>query len=249
MIINIRANYPLFITLTIFLLLPLTATAQMFSVGDPEPERERIPGFYSVISAGWEFATFDYTGGAASAAERLDFDDSVLRFRLDTPGLDISIGLGGRLTGMNENSLVNLNARLFNRLQLYRRENVVVLVPIQITTDLMRVSRNNIDSEFQQSSLTLGTGLESALRISDSIDFSIKGTPNYGFSFAQGNLFGGSLFRLDGSAQFYFRNLIGRHALSVGYHFDYRKYDIDDTNGDLNDYDFTSHSITIGYAF
>jgi hypothetical protein len=249
MIINKHANHSLLITLTIFLLFPLTASAQMFSVGDPEPERQRFTGLNSVISVGWEFATFEFTGSSLPIGERLDFEDSVIRFRLDTPGLEISIGLGGRLTGMNENSLVNLNARLFNNLQLYRRENVIFFVPIQITTDLLRVSRNNIDSEFQQSSLSIGAGIGSALRLRNNIDFSINGTPNFGFSFSQGNLFGGSIFRFDGKAQFFFRNLIGRHSLSVGYHFDHRKYDIDGTNGDLNDHDFTSHSITLGYAF
>jgi hypothetical protein len=243
---NIHGIFTIIFTVLLTLLIPVTSSAQMFSVGDPEPVRERVPGLYSVLSVGWEFASFDFTGETIPGEDRLDFDDSLIRFRLDTPGLDISLGVGGKLTGMNENSLVNVNARLSNRFSLYRREKVNLTVPFQITTDLLRVSRNSSDTEFQQSSLTLGAGLESAIRLSNRIDFSIKGTPNYGFSFSQGNLFGGSLFRLDGKALLYFRNLIGNNSLSLGYHFDMRKYDID---GNLSDYDFTSHSLTIGYAF
>ena len=243
---NIRGIFTLFFLIMLFLLIPVTTVAQMFSVGDPEPVRERVPGLYSVLSVGWEFATFNFTGEAVSSGDRLDFDNSLIRFRFDTPGLDISLGVGGKLTGMSENSLVNVNARLSNRFSLYRREKINLLVPFQITTDLLRVSRNNSDTEFQQSSLTLGAGLESAIRLGNRIDFSIKGTPNYGFSFSQGNLFGGSLFRLDGKALFFLRNVIGNNSLSLGYHFDMRKYDID---GDLSDYDFTSHSVTVGYAF
>ena len=124
--------------------------------------------------------------------------------------------------------------------------NFLLQLPIQITTDLKRVQQNNTDTEFQQSSFIIGSGIRTVARISDRFDFSLKATPNYGFSFSQGNLFGGSLFRFDGASQLFINNVLGNRGLALGYHFDFRRYDID---GNQNDYDYTSHSISIGITF
>lgn len=240
---------PFYLTALFFLfLMPQVSSAQMFSVGDTESTREPVPlGLQTTLSAGWETASFDYTGsGSLTDLQRLDFDDNLFRVRLESPGLDLSLGFGGGLTGMNQHSLVNVNGRIFNDIPVFIRERVRLRVPIQLTTDLLSVRRNESDQEFQQSSLVFGTGLASAFRLGSGIDLTLRATPNYGFSFSQGNLFGGSKTRLDGRAQFLFHDLIGRHSLSLSYHFDYRRYKIE---GDQNDYDFTSHSISIGYIF
>jgi hypothetical protein len=235
---------PLFIFSLI--LLPVTAQAQMFSVGTTEEVRTDPLGLHSSLSLGWEFADFSYFGDADLDQNDLSFNESIIGFRLESPGLDIGLSFGGRLTGMDENSYLNVTGRLHNIVGLYRRSNAIVGIPIQITTDLKRVQANRSDSEFQQSSFIIGSGIYSALRVSNSFDMTVKATPNYGFSFSQGNLFGGSLFRFDGRTQFIFRNVIGNSDFSFSYHFDYRRYDID---GDQNDYDFMSHSISIGYIF
>jgi hypothetical protein len=238
--------YPVLLILPFLLIFPSTASAQMFSIGDAEPIQTRTFGIYSMLGISWEMATFEHTAGVAAPNELLDFDEGILRVRFETPGLDLSLGIGGSLTGMGSTSYVNLNGRLFNHLPLIRRENFRLAVPIQITTDLKSVRRDDSNFEFQLSSFTIGSGLASSIRLGNRIDFNLRGTPNYGFSFPQGNIFGGSLFRFDADAYFYIRELFGRHALAIGYNFDFRRYDID---VDLNDYDFTSHSITIGYAF
>ncbi len=230
----------------IFLAGSSAASAQMFSIGDPEPAQTRTFGTYSVLGISWELASFEHTGGVASPSELLDFEDSILRVRFETPGLDLSLGIGGGLTGMSNTSYINLNGRLFNQFVLIGRDKFRLALPIQITTDLKSVRRDESSFEFQLSSFTFGSGLSSSLRLGNRIDFNLRGTPNYGFSFPQGNIFGGSLFRVDGNAYLFIRELFGRHALAIGYNFDYRRYDID---VDLNDYNFTSHSITIGYAF
>ncbi len=228
------------------LLFPAAAQAQMFSVGTTEEVRPDPLGLHSSTSIGWEFADFNYYGDADLGQDDLSFNESIFAFRLESPGLDIGLSFGGKLTGMDENSYLNVTGRLHNTVGLYRRSNAIIGVPIQITTDLKRVQINRTDAEFQQSSFIIGTGLSSSLRLSDSFDLTLHATPNYGFSFSQGNLFGGSLFRFDGRSQFIFRNLIGQSDFSLSYHFDYRRYDID---GDQNDYDFMSHSISIGYVF
>jgi hypothetical protein len=220
--------------------------AQMFSIDDPEPQRERVLGTTTILGVGWEFANFTYQGEGATQAERLDFSDSILRFRLDSPGLDISLAFGGGMTGMDDNSYVNIAGRLYNNFPIKRETSMLIAIPLQLTTDLKQVRQNASDAEFQQSSLVLGSGLTSAFRIGERFSLNLRATPNYGFSFSQGSLFGGSLFRFDGSSVLLIHNVIGRYALSVGYNFDYRNYRIE---GDLNDYDFSAHSITVGFGF
>jgi len=231
---------------TIFILLPGTLKAQMFSIGGDEPRQESGLRFFSMLGASWEIADFTFTGENVSEFERLDFNDSILRFRFESRGLNINLGFGGDLTGMDNTSYVNVNGRLFNSFALKRSESFMLMLPLQISSDLTQVRQNRSDAEFLQSSLTLGTGLSSIFKLGNRFSFNIKGTPNYGFSFSQGNLFGGTLFRFDGKGLLYIHDVFGTNALSLGYHFDFRSYDIEEN---FNDYDYTSHSFTIGYAF
>lgn len=231
---------------SICILLPSAVYAQMFSIGDDGPDRREGIEIFSMIGASWEMADFSYEGEGASAQERLDFSDNILRFRLDSQGLNISLGFGGALTGMDNTSYVNVSGRLYNSFRIKRSQSFMLLLPLQISSDLMQVRQNRSDAEFLQSSLALGTGISTIFKLGDRISFNIKGTPNYGFSFSQGSLFGGNLFRFDGKGLIFIDDVFGSNALSLGYHFDYRKYRIE---GNLNDYDYTSHSVTIGYAF
>lgn len=226
--------------------IPLQTNAQMFSIGDPDAKQDRPLGTRTIFGAAWEAGEFIYKGEGATDLQRLDFNDSMLRLFLESPGLDISVAFGGAITGMNENSAVNLNARLYNNFYLKREQNFVFAIPVQLTTDLLQVRRNETSAEFQQSSLVFGAGAFSAMRLGSRLSLNLKATPNYGFSFSQGSLFGGGLFRFDGNTFLLIHNIFGDSALSIGYKFDYRSYRI---QGNLNDYDFTSHSITLGIAF
>lgn len=232
--------------LVLILLLPSQVNAQMFSIGDPEQQTSRPLGSATVFGAAWDFADFSYQAEGAQDFQRLDYTESLIRFFLISPGLDISVAFGGSFTGMDEHSAVNINARLYNNLFIQRNPNFQLAIPIQLTTDLMQVRRNETSAEFQQSSLTFGTGAYTALRLGDRFSLNLKATPNYGFSFSQGSLFGGGLFRFDSGGYLMIDRLFGDTALSIGYNFDYRAYRIE---GNLNDYDFTSHSITLGIAF
>lgn len=229
---------------------PSITQAQMFSIEEERPERERGFDQFTVIGASWEMGEFTYTGNEIDERDRLDFNDSILRFRFESQGLNLSLGFGGSLTGMNSTSYVNISGRLFNSFGITRTESFLLLIPLQISSDLKQVQRNDSNSEFQQSSLSLGSGLSTIFKLGDRVSFNIKATPNYGFSFSQGSLFGGSLFRMDGKGLIFIDDLFGSNALSLGYHFDYRSYKIDENSNNNNyDYDYTSHSITIGYAF
>lgn len=242
------SNYPRLIPLLFVIIccMPASSIAQMFSIQETQQRLERPLGASTLVGLSWEMAEFSYSGVLEGGFDRLDFDDSVIRFRINSPGLDISFGLGGSFTGMNDNSYLNVSGRLFNNLNLIRRDNFLFSVPVQLTTDVKRVRSGDFDTEFQQSSLVFGTGIASDLKVSDRFSFKMHATPNYGFSFSQGNFFGGDMFRFDTRAVMFIHDLLGRRSLAIAYDFDYRKYDID---GDLYDYDFTSHSITIGIGF
>ncbi|TVR14693.1 MAG: hypothetical protein EA391_12435 [Balneolaceae bacterium] len=239
-------KFSTFVLVSIILMLPVHANAQMFSIGEPEQRTARPLGSATIFGVAWDFADFTYQAEGAEDFQRLDYSDSLIRLFLISPGLDISLAFGGSFTGMNDHSAVNLNARLYNNLFIQRRPNFQLAIPIQLTTDLMQVRRNETSAEFQQSSLIFGTGAYSAFRLGDRFSFNLKATPNYGFSFSQGSLFGGGLFRFDSGGYLMIDRLFGDTALSIGYNFDYRAYRIE---GDLNDYDFTSHSISLGIAF
>ena len=245
---RIIKSLTLFFLLAIsILLLPDMAKAQMFSIGDnPIQEREGAPGIYTIAGISWEPASFTYQGSESLPNETVDFDNAILRFHLDTPALALSVGLGGGLTGMDETSFTNVTARIQNPFYIYRIERMNIFLPVQITTDLTRVRGADTSFEFQQSSFIFGSGIGTAIRLSERLDFTLRATPNYGFSFSQGNLFGGSLFRFDGKSYLVIRNVIGRRSIALGYQYDFRRYDVEE---ELNDYDFNSHSFTIGIAF
>lgn len=242
-----------YFTQTLFLcifisILPHRSDAQMFSADNTSQTRQVVLGTSTIFSLGWDFAEFENRQDDISLSDDYSFTDQIVRMSLGSPGIDIGLGFGGSITGMNNHSYFNVMGRLHNKLFLYQNDDRAFLLrlPLQITTDMKRIQRNEIDSEFQQSSFIFGTGIAADIRFSDTVDFSIKTTPNYGFSFSQGNLFGGSLFRFDGQTRLLIHNLFGDRGLAFGYHFDFRRYDID---GDQNDYDFLSHSISIGLVF
>lgn len=228
------------------LFFPVSVLAQMFSIDDPEQRRERPLGSLTILSAGLELGDYSYKGAGVNDDQRLDFNDSIFRFRLDSPGLDISLAFGGTFTGMSDTSYLNVYGRLFNTFPLIRQQGMLIGLPIQLTTDLKQVRRNDNDTEFQQSSLIIGTGLYAAVQLNQRFSLIAAATPNYGFSFSQGSLFGGSLFRTDTKTNLLINNLFGQNALSIGYHFDYRVYRIE---GDRNDYNYVSHLFTIGVGF
>lgn len=231
---------------SLFILLPVSALAQMFSVGNTEEREPTRLESYSLIGISWEFADFDFTGSDVAEDDRADFENSMLRFRFENPGLNISAGFGGSLTGMDERSYVNVNALLYNDFPIVRSRQFEFAIPVQIGTDLKSVQLDRSDNDFQQSSFVLGTGASIRYRIGRRAGLSLRTTPNIGFSFSRGALFGGRLFTTTSQARLYFNDVIGSNSLSFGYDFDYRDYDIE---GSENDYRYLSHAITIGIAF
>ncbi len=226
--------------------IPELTSAQMFSVGDTEERTDTRLGLYSTLGVSWEIGEFEYKDDDLPPAQRADFQDSIIRLRFENPGLYISAGFGGSFTGMDDRSYLNVNAMLYNDIALVRSQRFILGLPIQITTDLKSVALQQQGDGFQQSSLVFGTGASMRYRVSQRVEMSLRATPNYGFSFSQGAFFGGSLFTTKGVARLFFDRVIGSNTLAIGYDFDFKDYNIDEGR---NNYQYLSHSFTVGIAF
>lgn len=223
-----------------------SASAQMFSI-EPGEKRKASPAEnYTMLGASLEWADFSYQGSSAEQGGRADFTNPIVRIRFESPGLSLSTGFGGSLTGMENTSFANINAQVENGVRLAQGEAVAVEVPIQLITDLLAVRPTGQSYEFQQSSVIFGSGLRLQYRPDGGGLAEIGATGNYGFSFSQGSLFGGSLFRAIGAAKVYVPIFPNGRMLVIGYHADYRSYDIE---GELSDYRYVSHSFTVGFGF
>lgn len=233
------------LTIMFFCLPPADANAQMFSIDTTEQEQRRPAMLRTTAGAGISFADFTFMGEESHDPE-LDFSTSLIHFFFDTPGLHAFASFGGGLTGLDNTSYFNIGARIYNNFVLKRNETLLLTIPLQLSSDLTQVTSSLTDQNFRQSSLTAGTGIYGITRLSDRISFSLRATPNYGFSFSQGSLFGGSIFRMDGRAMLTADRILGRHALSVGYDFDFKSYNIDTETDDFN---FIAHTIFLGITF
>lgn len=234
------------LSLFLLILAPVVSHAQMFSVGESEDRQPTRIQAYSTFGIGIEFADFNFTGSDLPVNDQAAFEGSILRLRFENPGLNISVGFGGTLTGIDDHSYVNVSALLYNDFPVVRSQRFIFALPLQIGTDLKSVQIDRSGNNFQQSSFALGTGASLRYQINRRVGTSLRATPNIGFSFSQGNLFGGRLFRGTTAARLYFNEVFGSAALVFGYDFDYRDYNIE---GNQNDYEYLSHAITIGLAF
>lgn len=221
--------------------------AQMFSVGG-EPGRVDIPG--TAIYLGLEPADFEYTGDPDLLnGGDFEFSGSVIRLRLETSGLNFFLATGGSLTGIDEVSYFDVGIHAGYAITVVRREEFFVQVPLQIVSSLTSVSSDqNLgnSSQFQQGALAVGAGALAGVRPANNFRLQLGFIPHYGFSFATGGTFGGSLGKLEGKFRLFFDRLFGDTGLSLGYNYKFNRYDVDENEFD---YDLASHSILVGITF
>lgn len=232
------------VILAFVLLVPAWAQAQMFSVGENRPDRG-IPS--TAFYLGLEPAAFDYRGPSGGGA--YEFNGSVVRLRLESRGLDVYLGTGGRLSGLDDVSYFDAGVQVRHGLSVLRRSRLMIQLPVQLTTGIASaVNRNTVglNTQFQQGSLVAGLGAYVHARPANRLRLEASLIPSYGFSFATGNTFGGSLGMLEMKTRLYFDRLFGDMGLTVGYDYNFRRYDIEE---DTFDYDLKAHSILIGITF
>lgn len=225
------------------------ARAQMFSVGG-EPGRIDIPT--TGIYLGLEPVDFEYQGGALDVPAnegRFAFSGSLVRLRLETPALQFFLATGGNLTGIDDVSYFDAGVQAGYRFSIVRSEQFTVQIPFQLVSSLTSVNTDESitnATQFRQGALAAGLGGFIGVRPSERVRVQAGFVPHYGFSFATGGTFGGSLAKLDGRLRLFLDRVFGDTGISLGYNYKFNRFDVDENEFD---YDLTAHSILVGVTF
>ena len=223
------------------------AHAQMFSVKE-DVERNNRPTLNNLLF-GISPVSFNYRGDLSQPTSLLEYDDIVLKAKLESPTLHVYLSYGSNL-GANDNiTAFNIGAVVTNRITLTRKTRQSIYLPFRVLTD-WRTTRNNTmtmgDEEFQQSSVMVGTGLGLQHRFSDRVGLDLNANGNYGYSVRSFGADGGTSYMLEGKARLNINRAINTYGLSFGYDYVYQEYLMSNA---IFDYGLQSHSILIGLRF
>lgn len=223
--------------------------AQMFSVGDQGP-RFNVP--QSEVYLGLEPMDVAYQGDMQAAeAEAFEFEGPVIRLGYESPALDIFMGTGGTITGIDSASYFDTGGNIDFGLSLYRSRHLSLELPFRIASRYTNITNSQTfrfagASRFRFGSLSAGAGVRVRVRPLENFRFKAGVVPSYGFAFASGGFFGGSLGAVSGNGRLYFDHLFGDAGLAIGYRYNLRNYDIDE---DIYDYRINGHSLEVGITF
>lgn len=228
---------------------PLLTTAQMFSVDD-SPDRFGIPS--AAVFIGFEPIDFNYEGSTVvPGAGAYEFSGNLIRLQFETPGINAYLGTAGQATGLDDFSYFDAGIRVGHGLTVFRNQNVLVQIPLQLHSSITSVNNNelavNPAPDFDQGTFEFGGGLDFNARLAPQFRIGANVIPSYGFSFStrEGNA-GGSVTTVKGQGRLYFDQLFGNTGLSLGYNYNFREFDID---AEVLNYNASSHSILIGITF
>lgn len=231
---------------------PQLLRAQMFSVGD-SGMRFNTP--QSEFYGGLEPMDVNYRGGSditpAQGARAFNFEGPIIRVGYESPGLDLSLGSGGSITGIDEASYFDIGGNIDFGLNLYRGRYLSLQLPLRVASRYTNITSNRSFMQpgvtrFRFGSLTAGAGARVVGRPAKDFRIEAGAVPSYGFSFASGGFFGGSLGTVDAYGRLYFDRLFGDFGISLGYQYDFRNYNVDE---DVYDYRLTGHSLELGITF
>jgi len=228
---------------------PHLGMAQMFSVGEEGP-RFNTPS--SAVYIGIEPITVSYQGPSSGeiAAGQFAFDGPVVRLQYNTRTLDLTMGAGGKVTGINPSSYFDIGGVLNTGFGIYHSQKISIRVPIRIASRYVNMANNRVSSPqfnwFRFGSLTVGGGANILFRPKENVRVELGGVPSYGFSFATGGSYGGSLTSVIAHGRLYFDQFFGDLGLTAGYEYDFRKYNVDEN---VYDYRMRGHVIEIGITF
>ena len=218
--------------------------AQMFSVGET---RGPAPISSSYLRIGVSPLMFEFMGNQppGSNATQLELESTAFFLGFESPGVELSLTLANGLTGVDEQSLFDLNFTLSNRFLLINKRALRAGIPIQLHSSLTNVNNNRAEENFNQSNFAVGGGAFLTFRFSEKILFSNEITPGYGFSNSSGGFFGGSLFYVKAKSRLNFLRILNGRSISIGYDYNFKSFDIDD---DFYDFDLTSHTLTLAIS-
>lgn len=228
---------------------PRMAQAQMFSVGEEGP---RFNSPQTAVYLGMEPMTVTYRGNntGTAATGLFDFEGPLLRLGYNTSSLDLSMGVGGEVTGIKNVSYFDIGGSIDLGFRIHRSQRLTIRLPIRIESRFVNMTNNQMVAtrynRFRFGSLIAGAGAYIMVRPASDIRIAASAVPSYGFAFASGGLFGGGLASVDAGARLFFDRLFGKYGLSVGYTYDSRSYDIDEN---VYDYRMKGHILEVGITF
>ena len=224
--------------------------AQMFSVGDDRPQFNTPQ---NEIYAGVESIAVTFEGNNPSAPGRgiFAFDGPVIRLGYNSNTVDFSLGTAGSITGIENITYFDIGGDIDFGINLYRSQRFRIQVPIRIATRFTNITNDQVfqtttQNRFRFGSLTAGAGARISARLKEKFRIRAGAVPSYGFSFASGGFFGGSLGSVAAFGRIYFDRLFGDVGLSAGYKYDLRNYDVDEN---IFDYKMVGHSFELGITF
>lgn len=219
--------------------------AQMFSVDNEQQRRTTIPTTY--VRAGLSPTEFVYTGAitGAGSPEALEFSNPSIYLAFETPGLSVFLNLSNNLTGEEEINYLGLGLKLSNRFALIRGNRFAAGIPIELNTSLTNINNDSFQDTFNQGSFGISGGGFFTTRIKNRLMISGDFTPGYAFTSSNGGFVGGTVFSLTGGARVSILDLIGGRAISIGYNYSFRSFDVDQ---ELYDFDLSSHTISLGIS-
>jgi hypothetical protein len=156
------------------------------------------------------------------------------------------LAAGGEITGIENVSYFDVGGSINLAINLYKTSKFVFNVPVKVESRYTTITQSTMFERFKFGSLTAGAGLKLHARPLN--DFRLKASiiPAYGFSFASGGLFGGSLGSVTAGGRLYFDHLFDHLGFSLGYRYKIRNYDVDE---EFYDYLMKAHSFQIGVSF
>ncbi|WP_445664084.1 hypothetical protein [Fodinibius sp. AD559] len=226
--------------------------AQMFSVGETGP---RNSGPLSEIYIGLESMEAIYKGAQNVNSQirpgAFEYSGPVIKLGYNTTDLDLFLSTGGKVTGVDEASYFHTGGNFDFGINLYRSKILLLKIPFRLSSRYTNITGNETFNpqtvnRFQYGMISGGVGFRGELRPTKKARVKFGAIPGYGFSFATGGFFGGSIGVVDAFGKLYFDRLYNNLGLSIGYKYDFRSYDVED---EVYDYDLSGHSVEIGITF
>lgn len=224
--------------------------AQMFSVGEAGP---RYGSPLSEVFVGIESMEASFRGSFSGdgTAGIFEYDGPVIIAGYNTVGLNLYLSAGGKITGIDDASYFHTGGNYDFGLNIYRSPKLNIKIPLRIASRYTNITSDRslifpTVSRFQFGMIAAGGGLNGVWRPAKNVRIEVGAVPTYGFSFATGGFFGGSIGTVNAHGKLYIDRLFNDKGLSIGYKYDLRRYDIED---DIYDYDLKGHSVQIGVTF
>lgn len=233
------------LTFTFLFLLTLPARGQMFSVGDSE--QEYFNPYAPYLRAGLSTVDFNFNGDNSQvfSSDRYDFEGNALFIGFESAGLYANLTMANKLTGQTDQSFFQLGITFNNPFIFVRKPDFSLGIPLQLSSLLTSVNKNETNDEFGQTGLSAGAGLIMQARSKKLFSLTTEFVPSYGFSSSSGGFFGGSVFSLDGKLRLNFYDMLFGKNISLGFDYKTNSYDID---GEEFDYDLQKLTFSLGVS-